>query len=97
MDESEVRFYCDTGLVGYFLAERNIVSVVFYMLRSILTGLKLSYCNDQTYTYTTSRLHDRTYAATSKWRKIGHSIHFISYTRQASLRDQKKPPLRKHN
>ena len=81
---------------------RNVVSIVFYMLRSILKGLKLSYSLDQTYTYTKSSTNSptnttktNTTALSSKWKKIGHSIHFISCAKQDLKKDIEEPPLKK--
>ena len=77
------------------VVKRNIVTAVFYMLRSILNGLKLSYCIKETCTYTTSRLTCQSHT-TSKWRKIEHSINFISYTKQNIKRKTTKSPVKEN-
>ena len=71
---------------------RNIVTISFYMLRSLLTGLKPSYCKKETCTYTRSMPTIQSgKILPSKWKKIEHSIHFISSTRRSVKEKSSKP------
>ena len=82
----------NSKIFSFIFFLRNIVTISFYMLRSLLTGLKPSYCKRETCTYTRSRSIKHTKRIQpSKWKKIENSIHFISSTRRSVKERSTKP------
>ena len=95
MEKVTVRF-SNRVLLFFILFLSNIVTISFYLLRSLLTGLKPSYCNRETCTYTRGTPIIQSKRMPSKWKKIENSLHFISSTRR-SLKERSTKPTENLN
>ena len=57
---------------------RNTVSIVYYMLRTLLKSLKLSCNTTTTCTYTGPVQSSRKNISKTRWKKVENSITFIA-------------------